>query len=93
MGVLLITTDLPEWEPLFEGLVDAVNQPVTAHYLRESTWLVSTEDSAKAWSKRLLDLLGGRAQVLVVELAADYAGSLPPKTRRWLARNLRAGRS
>lgn len=88
LGVLLITTSLPEWEPAFDQVVDAVNRPVEAHYLRESTWLVSTEESTTSWSDRLRRLVGAKAQILVVELAPGYAGSLPPKTRRWLKRHL-----
>ena len=92
LGVLLITTSLPEWEPVFEEVVDAVNHPRMAHYLREATWLVSTEDSATEWSERLCRLVGDKAQVMVVELAPNYAGSLPPKTRRWLNRHLGSGK-
>ena len=91
--MLLITTSLPEWEPLFEEVVDAVNQPHKAHYLREATWLVSSDDPASVWSERLCRLVGNKAQVMVVELASGYAGSMPPKTRRWLRRHLGSGMS
>ncbi len=91
--MLLITTSLPEWEPLFEKVLDAVNAPTRAHYLREATWLVSTMEPATAWSERLCRIVGEKAQILVVELAPGYAGSLPPKTRRWLRRHLGPGAS
>lgn len=85
--ILLVTYDLKQpqtsYEPLFEELK---SKDSWAHYI-PSTWLVSTRESPRELSQKLIPLTFKGDRLLVVELTGRHSGWLPQKAWDWIERH------
>lgn len=88
--MLLITTGLTDWDPLFDDVMKILKPSRDIRHLRESSWLVDTDLPPRVWAERLHRVIGSRAETLIIPMTLDYVGSLSEKTRTWLERHLRA---
>ena len=62
--------------------------PSWCRYL-ESTWLVLTQEGAYSLAERLRQNIDEHDPLLVIQVAADYAGWLPEDAWDWLQRSFR----
>lgn len=89
MGVYCVSYDLNKAGQDYEGLYGALKEfPDWWHYL-DSTWLVSTNESAYAIFDKLHQHLDENDSLLIVQVGKDYSGWLSEEAWEWIKRNVR----
>ncbi len=83
--ILLVTYDLKKPGKDYTALYNLLKTaPSWWHYL-ESTWLVSTNDSANAWADRIRTVIDQNDRFLVVEIThQSRQGWLPTDAWEWI---------
>lgn len=84
MTVYCVSYDLNKagqnYNPLYEELKSS---PGYWHYL-DSTWLISTSETAEQLSARIRTNIDDNDNLLVIKVVRDYAGWLPSKAWEWI---------
>lgn len=86
--VLLITYDLKTPGKIYTNFYDAIKtQGIWWHYL-STTWLVETTRSSQEVYNNLSPHLGGSDLILIIEISANYWGTLPKDAWDWISQHL-----
>jgi len=88
MKVFVVSYDLRQPDRDYSGLFDELKKsPAWWHYL-ESTWLISTNETANQLYKRLRPHIDNNDLILVIEAGRDRQGWLPKKAWEWIQKSL-----
>lgn len=84
MSVYCVSYDLNKSGQNYSGLHDELkNSSSWWHYL-DSTWLISTHETAKQLSDRLLTKIDTNDRILVIKVTNDYSGWLTQDAWDWI---------
>ncbi|EHH0751324.1 hypothetical protein ACJO1Q_03580 [Vibrio parahaemolyticus] len=88
MTVYCVSYDLNKSGQNYNGLYDEIkSSPGWCHAL-DSTWLISTSESASQLSERLRKKIDGNDDLLVIKVSRDYAGWLSKQTWDWIDKHV-----
>ena len=88
MTVYNISYDLNQPGQRYTGLIDEIKRsPAWLHCL-ESTWLISTSETAEAVAKRLSPNLDKNDSLLVIEVVKNYQGLLSQEKWDWINKHV-----
>jgi hypothetical protein len=72
----------------YTGLYDAIKKsPTWWHYL-ESTWLISTNETAEGVWNQISTHIDKNDSVLIIEVRRDHQGWLPKEAWDWINQNV-----
>ena len=86
--VYLVSYDLRKPNQNYEGLFEELKRsPAWWHYL-DSTWLISTSESAAQIYHRLAIYINPPDNILIIQVTKDYYGWLPKEAWAWIKQNV-----
>lgn len=72
----------------YSGLYEVIKKfGIWWHYM-ESTWLISTDETAQGVWERISPHIDQNDNVLIVEVPRNYSGWLPQKAWDWINQNV-----
>lgn len=88
MSVYCVSYDLNKAGQDYSGLYEELrNSPGYWHYL-DSTWLISTSETADKLFSRLKPYIDDNDSVLVIGVTSARSGWLPKEAWEWLSKNI-----
>lgn len=88
MSVYCVSYDLNKAGQNYNALYDELKKsPGWCHPL-DSTWLISTRETAQQLSDRLRNHLDNNDTLLVIGVTKDYSGWLPQATWDWMRQHI-----
>ena len=86
--VYVVSYDLLKAGQDYKGLFDELQASSSWWHYLESTWLISTSQSANELYDRLRRHLGQGDSILVIQAGTDMEGWLPKEAWDWIQREL-----
>ncbi|SEK17584.1 hypothetical protein [Parapedobacter koreensis] len=88
MAVYIVSYDLNKGGQDYEGLYKELkNSPSWWHYL-DSTWLISTSETAEQLYARIGKHIDKNDYALTIEVRRNYEGWLPKKAWEWIREHI-----
>lgn len=88
MTVYCVSYDLNKSGQNYNALYEEIKKsPGWCHTL-DSTWLISSSETANQLSDRLRKHLDDNDDLLVIKVSRDYAGWLPKQTWEWIDKHV-----
>lgn len=89
MSVYCVSYDLNKSGQNYSGLYAELEASPSWWHFLDSTWLISTSETADQLSARLLKKLDTNDRVLVIKVTRDYAGWLTEDAWNWINQHVR----
>ncbi|ELV7515517.1 hypothetical protein QMU85_000472 [Photobacterium damselae] len=84
MKVYCVSYDLNKSGQNYNDLYDEIKSSPGWCHILDSTWLISTSETASQLSERLLKNIDDNDELLVIKVSRDYSGWLSKTTWSWI---------
>lgn len=88
MAVHCVSYDLNKAGQNYNGLYDELKKSLGYWHYLDSTWLISTTETATQLFQRLKPYIDDNDIMLVIKVTNEYSGWLPQKAWDWLKNHL-----
>lgn len=82
--VYMVGYDLNKSGQDYNGLYSELKKSASYWHYLDSTWLISTRETANQLYDRISHHIDANDYVLIMEVRADYQGWLPEKAWEWI---------
>lgn len=80
----VVSYELHESGEAYDELIEELKFSPGYCHLLKSTWLISTEETARQLYKRLLPLIYEQDRILVTKVSSELHGRLPNEALEWI---------
>lgn len=86
--VYMVSYDLNKLGQDYEGLYEELRRSSGYWHYLDSTWLISTSESANSIFNRLRPSIDNNDSVLIIDVGRDYSGWLSKKAWEWIKQQI-----
>lgn len=79
-----VSYELRESGDVYDDLIQEIKMSPGYCYLLDSTWLISTEETARQLYKRLVPFIYQNDRIVVTAVASGLHGRLPNEALEWI---------